>query len=232
VCEALAGEATIVVVDLDADRADAAARRVKDLGGDAISIRSDVSDERAVDALLSSVARDHGVPSILVHAAGYGGPFHTVDEVSLDEWTRIMSTNLTSAFLLSRWLLPHMKAEGFGRLVFVASIQGLVGARLSSAYVTSKHALVGFARALAAEWAEFGITSNAVCPGYVNTRMGPQPAARSGHAERIVDRTPSKRIAEPAEVAALVQYVVSEEARHVNGAAIVIDGGITADVGI
>src|SRR5205814_9034323 len=107
-CEAVAGEATVVVVELDADRADAAARRVRDLGGDAISIRGDVSDERAVDALLSSVARDQGVPSILVHAAGYGGPFHTVDEVSLDEWTRIISTNLTSAFLLSRWLRPHM----------------------------------------------------------------------------------------------------------------------------
>jgi len=231
-CDALAKDATIVVCDIVEGRAEAAARRVRERGGQARAVRCDVSDPSDVDAALSAIQRDLGVPSILVHAAGFGGPFRPVDEFPLDEWERVIGTNLKSAFLLARRLLPHMKSEGFGRLVFIASVQGLSGARLSSAYVASKHGLVGFTRALAAEWGEFGITCNAVCPGYVNTAMGAQPEARPGHVERILERTPSKRIAEPSEVASMVQYLVSDAARHVNGAALVIDGGITADIGI
>jgi 3-oxoacyl-[acyl-carrier protein] reductase len=232
VCDALANAATVVALDIAEDRAEGAARRVRERGGLAKAVRCDVSDPGDVEASLSAIERDFGPPSILVHAAGFGGPFRPVDEVPLDEWDRIIGTNLKSAFLLSKWHLPRMKARGFGRVVFIASVQGLFGARLSTAYVASKHGLVGFARALAAEWGEFGITCNAVCPGYVNTAMGAQPEARSGHLERILERTPSKRIAEPSEVASMVLYLVSDAARHVNGAALVIDGGITADIGI
>jgi 3-oxoacyl-[acyl-carrier protein] reductase len=232
VCDALANAATVVALDIVEDRAEAAARRVRERGGNAKAVRCDVSDPSDVDACLAVIERDLGVPSILVHAAGFGGPFRSVDEVPVDEWDRIIGTNLRSAFLLSKWHLPRMRARGFGRIVFIASVQGLHGARLSSAYVASKHGLVGFARALAAEWGEFGITCNAVCPGYVDTAMGAQPEARPGHLERILERTPSKRIAEPSEVASMVLYLVSDAARHVNGAALVIDGGITADIGI
>jgi len=232
VCDALAKDATIVVLDVVEDRAEAAARRVRERGGQSRAFRCDVSDPKDVEAALSAIEPDLGSPSILVHAAGFGGPFRPVDEIPLDEWDRVIGTNLRSAFLLARRLLPRMKCEGFGRLVFIASVQGLFGARLSTAYVASKHGLVGFVRALAAEWGEFGITCNAICPGYVDTAMGAQPEARPGHLDRILERTPSKRIAEPSEVASMVEYLVSDVARHVNGAALVIDGGITADIGI
>jgi 3-oxoacyl-[acyl-carrier protein] reductase len=232
VCDSLATVATVVALDIVEEHAESAARRVRERGGLAKAIRCDVSSSSDVEASLSAVERDLGPPSILVHAAGFGGPFRPVDEVPIDEWDRIIGTNLKSAFLLSKWHLPRMKSRGFGRIVFIASVQGLYGARLSTAYVASKHGLVGFARALAVEWGEFGITSNAVCPGYVNTAMGAQPEARPGHLERILDRTPSRRIAEPSEVASMVAYLVSDAARHVNGAALVIDGGITADIGV
>jgi 3-oxoacyl-[acyl-carrier protein] reductase len=232
VCDALANTAEIVALDLAEDKAEAVARRVRERGGQARAVRCDASDPSDVDAALSAIELDPGVPSILVHAAGYGGPFHPVDEVPIDEWDRVVGTNLKSAFLLARRLLPHMKSRGFGRLVFIASVQGLRGARLSTAYVASKHGVVGLSRALAAEWGEFGITCNAICPGYVKTAMGAQPEARPGHVERILERTPSKRIAEASEIASMVQYVISDAARHVNGAALVIDGGITADIGI
>jgi 3-oxoacyl-[acyl-carrier protein] reductase len=232
VCEVLASESTVVVLDIVEERANAAAQRVRELGGQGTAVRCDISEAADVETTLSAVERDFGTPATFVHAAGFGGPFHPVDQVTVDQWDRVIATNLKSAFLLSRWLLPRMKSRGFGRLVFVASVQGLHGARLSTAYVASKHGLVGFTRALAAEWGEFGITCNTVCPGYVNTPMGPQPEARPDHVDRILARTPSKRVAEPEEVAAMVRYLVSEAARHVNGAALVIDGGMTADIGI
>src|SRR5690606_1929709 len=132
--------------------------------------------------------------SIVVHAAGIGGPFHTIDQVGADEWDRIFNTNLKSAFLLARRVLPRMKQRHGGRIVHIASIQGLVGARLSATYVATKHGLIGYTRAIAAEWGEHGITCNAVCPGYIESRMGPQPNVLFGHTTRIVERTPNRRI--------------------------------------
>jgi len=232
VCEALSPGVAVVVLDVDATSGERAARRVRERGGSGVAFPCDVRDEREIDRIVTSIEADYGPPSILVHAAGFGGPFHRVDEVPAAEWDRIVDTNLKSAFLLSKRLLPAMKNAAFGRLIFVASVQGLMGAPLSSAYVASKHGLIGFARAVAAEWGQFGITSNAVCPGYVNTKMGPQPGVRPDHVERILARTPSKRIAEPEEVASLVAFLISDSARHVNGAALVVDGGMSADLGV
>ncbi len=222
----------VAVLDLDGARAEAVAETIARRGGRALAFACDVSDEAAVAQALALARAGLGDAAVLVHAAGIGGPFHRADEVSVEEWERVFATNVRGAFLLTRALLPSMAARGFGRIVHIASIQGLLGARLSSTYVASKHAVVGYARAVAVEWAEHGITCNAVCPGYVETRMGAQPEARPGHRERILARTPARRLAEPTEIAALVRFLVSEDARHVNGAAIVADGGITADVGI
>jgi 3-oxoacyl-[acyl-carrier protein] reductase len=232
ICDAIAHDTSLVALDIAGDRAEEVARHIRARGGSAVARRCDVSVGSEVDAAVSATERDLGPPSILVHAAGDGGPFHSIDEVSEDEWGRVVRANLTSAFLLSKRLLPGMRALGFGRIVFIASIQGLFGARLSAAYSASKHGVVGLARTIAVEWGPFGITSNAVCPGYVNTPMGPQPQARPGHTERILELTPSKRIAEPNDVASMVEYLVSDAARHVNGAVLTVDGGITADVGI
>jgi 3-oxoacyl-[acyl-carrier protein] reductase len=233
VCDALAETGHLVVVlDVAASRAQATAARIVGRGERAVAVACDVSREHDVERALEALAAGAGPPSVLVHAAGVGGPFHRADEVSVAEWDHVFDTNLKSAFLFARRVLPAMASARFGRIVHVASIQGLAGARLSSTYAASKHGLVGYTRALAAEWGEHGITCNAVCPGYVDTPMGVQPEARPGHREAILLRTPSRRVAAPADVAAVVRFLVSDAARHVNGAAVPVDGGILADVGI
>ncbi len=171
-----------------------------------------------------------GEPSVLVNCAGIGGPFQRLDEVSLETYNSVFDTNVRSVFLFARALLPRMREAGYGRILNIASIQGLYGARLSSTYVASKHAMIGYTRAIAAEWGPHGVTCNALCPGYIDTRMGVQPNARAGHSEAVLARTPNGRVGLPSEVASLAVQMVSN--RHMNGAVVTLDGGITADVGI
>lgn len=187
----------------------------------------DVSDPESVSRALSILTERLGGVSVLVNNAGVGGPFHRIDEVGDDEWARIVHTNARSVFLTCRTVLPRMRDRGHGRVVNVASVQGLLGAALSSTYVASKHAVVGITRALAAEWGAHGITINAVCPGYVETAMGVQDDARPGMRAAILPRIPVGRVAQPEEIAAAVSFLARPGSAYVNGACLVVDGGLS-----
>ena len=117
------------------------------------------------------------------------------------------------------------------KIINIASIQGLIGARLSSTYVASKHGVIGYTKAIAAEWGMYGITCNAICPGYVDTRMGIQETL-TDHDKKVLSRTPLGRVASPNEIANLVEFLVSDKADFINGSVINIDGGLMADIGI
>lgn len=186
----------------------------------------DVTRAEDVASSLALIAKELGPVSVLVNNAGYGGPFHTIDQVSIEEWEQIMGINIRGPFLLCRELLPSMAERRFGRVVNIASVQGIRGAPRSSTYVTSKHALVGLTRSLALEWGDRGITVNAICPGFVRTPMGlnEREAARQSQLSRI----PVGRQGEPHEVAGLVAYLLAPEAAYINGATLTIDGGFSA----
>ncbi|NGQ93742.1 SDR family oxidoreductase [Brevibacillus sp. SYP-B805] len=202
-------------------------------GGAAAAIACDVGSSASVEAAIAAVENAfHGTPLILVNNAGVGGPFHRIDEVSDEEWERIISTNLRSVFLFARHLLPKMKAAYFGRIVNIASVQGLFGASRSSTYVASKHGMIGYTKAIAAEWGPFGITCNAICPGYVDTAMGVQAGEVGDHLRKVLDKSPVKRIAQPDEIAAMAAHLVGPDSGYINGACITLDGGITCHVGI
>ncbi len=163
-----------------------------------------------------------------IHSAGYGGPYHRITEVSLEEWERIFSINLRSAFQITKSFLPILAEQKYGRLVFIASSLSVQGSDLSVAYSSSKHGMVGFMKSIAAEWGSFGITSNSVSPGYMETKMGIQEDQVSDHRKKIIEMTPTGTIASPMEIARVVRFLVSPESNYINGANWAVDGGITA----
>ncbi|MCW7483086.1 SDR family NAD(P)-dependent oxidoreductase [Leptospira kanakyensis] len=164
----------------------------------------------------------------LVHNAGYGGPYHPITDVSIEEWDSIFRINLGSLFLLSKFLLPIFQKQNFGRIVTIASSLSIVGSANSVAYSSSKHGLVGFIRSIADEWGKFGITANAVSPGYVDTKMGIQEDQVKDHQTKIIDKTPVRRIAEPSEIARVVNFLLQKESGYISGSNWTVDGGLTA----
>ncbi|AKJ02697.1 3-oxoacyl-[acyl-carrier protein] reductase [Archangium gephyra] len=195
-------------------------------GARARSFICDVSDEAAVDATLARIETDLGVPGVLVNNAGYGGPFHRADEVSTKEWDTLFGVNVDGVYYLCRWALPRMKAGGYGRIVNISSIQGLFGGARSSTYAATKHALIGYSKTLAVEWGAYGITCNAICPGYIDTEMlaKADPEVR----KELLRRIPTGRFGTAEEVARMVAFLVGPHGSYINGSSLVIDGGLSS----
>jgi 3-hydroxybutyrate dehydrogenase len=199
--------------------------------------RADAAKQADCDALVARAVREFGGVDILVNNAGlqHVAP---VEEFPVETWERLVRIMLFGAFYLTRAALPHMYAKGWGRIVNIASVHGLVASPYKSAYVAAKHGLVGFTKAVALEAAEKGVTVNAVCPSYVRTPLVEKQIADQakvhGISEDAVVRdimlAPAalKRLLEPSEVAAYVRFLCSDEASGITGATQVIDAGWTA----
>ncbi len=199
--------------------------------------RADIANQADCDALVARAIRDFGSVDILVNNAGlqHVAP---VEEFPIDTWERLVRVMLFGAFYLTRAALPHMYAKGWGRIVNIASVHGLVASPYKSAYVAAKHGLVGFTKSVALEAAEKGVTVNAVCPSYVRTPLVEKQIADQakvhGISEEAVVRdimlapAARKRLLEPSEVAAYVRFLCSDEASGITGATQVIDLGWTA----
>ena len=206
------------------------ANDIASAAGQILAIPCDVSQPSQIERAYQQIQRDLGTPTILVNNAGLGGPFHRLDEVSYEEWELIFSTNVKSVFTLCRLSLPLMKSAGFGRIVNIASIQAHTGASRSSTYVASKHAVVGYTKAIAAEWGRFGITCNAISPGYLATDMGLNSFDKD-QVHFIQERIPVQRMGTPDEIADLIVFLTTKQAAYLNGCVIVADGGLLADLG-
>lgn len=186
----------------------------------------DLTDSHAIATCCDAINKRHGGLSILVNNAGLGGDFKHVWEMEETRWEEIFNTNIKSAFLLSKYLLPTMMANGDGRVINIASVLALSATQKSSAYIASKHALLGFTKALAAELGPFGITCNAICPGLVDTPLlDKADNARRDYDNAWLKKTPIARLASADEVAELVCYLASDKAGFINGATIPVDGG-------
>jgi 3-hydroxybutyrate dehydrogenase len=236
---AQAGSA-IAVVDLDAGVAAQTAQEIAAQHGvTARSYGCDVRDAKAIRAAVDRAAGDFGGLDHVVNNAGvqFVAP---VAEFPDEKYTNVRAIDLDSVFYTSKAAWPHFLARGRGRIVNIASVQGLIGSPFKIAYVAAKHGVVGMTKVLAIEGAELNITANAICPGAVMTDLVRGQAAGlvtsygGGISEEqaleraFLDAMPTKRFIEPGEVAALCAFLCSDYAISITGSPISIDGGWAA----
>lgn len=219
--------AAVACLDIAGEAADRTASEVEAAGGRARAYRVDVADPGSVRESVAALARDLGHPRVLVNSAGIG-KFANAHEMPFEDWSRIIAVNLTGTFLTAQAVLPHL-LEGGGNIVNVASNAGLMGQPYSAAYCASKGGVVNLTRALADEYMRRGVRVNAVAPGGIATPLQDHfrqlpPGADPSLLGKL--RTPLGN-AEPAEIAALIAYVASDDARFMTGSIVSIDGGLT-----
>ena len=233
VAEQLADQGvTVVVSDRDATLGEEVAQAVSGW-----FVPSDLSDSDACERLVHEIAGRYGRIDILINNAGVQH-VSPISEFPVEQWKMIVDLMLTAPFVLTKGVWPYMKKQGWGRIVNVASIHGLVASPCKSAYVSAKHGLLGLTKTAALEGGADGITVNAVCPAYVKTPLVEnqvavqaqrlQISAEKVEKEVFLKSAAVKRMIDPAEVAELVCYLCSEKASAVTGASLAIDLGWTA----
>ncbi|WP_404405758.1 3-hydroxybutyrate dehydrogenase [Pelagibacterium halotolerans] len=223
-------------VEADAEAASAVAETAAE-GGKAEYFKADLSDDNQAAALAGRVLERFGRVDVLINNAGIQ-KVAAIEDFPSEDWHRIIAVSLDSAYHTIRAALPGMKARGWGRIINIASAHGLRASAYKSAYVATKHAVVGLTKTVALEVAEAGITANAICPGYVWTplvaaQVADQARVHKMSEEDVVRKVmlapqPTKAFVLPEEVAEMAYYLTGDLARSITGAAISIDGGWTA----
>jgi gluconate 5-dehydrogenase len=211
------------------DELDEAVAHLSSLGISSQAWVCDIGKREAIAPVADDILKKFGKVDILVNNAGasWGAP---AEDHPLEAWDKLVNLNLTGAFTLSqRMAKKSMIPAKWGRIVNIASINGIQAndPRLvrTAAYVATKHGLVGLTRQLAAEWGAYGITVNAICPGFFPSKM--TKATLGKDLEMIIDGTPTGRVGNDEDLKGLVVLLASEASRHINGQAIAVDGGAT-----
>src|SRR3989440_1344973 len=214
--------AKVAIAGRDAQKNSAAVKR---LAGGAIAITADVSDERACRGMVDEAAAKLGRLDILVNNAGINIRKRP-EEYQLDEWHRVLESNLTSAFVASQAAYPHLQRAGSGKIVNIGSMMSLFGASFAAPYGASKGGIVQLTRSLACAWAKDRIQVNAVLPGWIDTALTRRAREEvSGLHERVLARTPAARWGEPADMAGVAGVLCVAASAFITGTAIPVDGG-------
>jgi NAD(P)-dependent dehydrogenase (short-subunit alcohol dehydrogenase family) len=205
-------------------------KAIRTAGGEAIGFVGNIVDESVVEKFAREVHERWGAADVLVNNAGIS-MIAPAETLSAEAYRRVLEVNLVAPFLLAKAFGAKMLEAGRGSIVNVASIAGLVGIADRAAYNASKHGLIGLTRTLAAEWGGRGVRVNAVCPGWVKTEMDVADQAGGGYTDGdITRRVPMGRFASPEDIANAIVFLADErESGFVNGHALAVDGGWTAD---
>ena len=218
--------ASVAVSDIDLDAAERVASEITSKGGKATAYKLDVSDDAAVALVLAQVEKDFGALHIAHNNAGIGGEIAPIPDQSNDSWRKVMSVNLDGVFYCMKHEIPLMKKSGYGSIINMSSIMGAVAFANSSAYIASKHAIVGLTKAAAIECAVDGIRVNSVGPSVIKTPI--LDVLPQEDLAGIAARHPVNRLGTCEEVAALILFLASPAASFVTGSYYAVDGGYLA----
>ena len=218
--------AKVAALDVDTDSLNKTVASITDAGDSASAFTCDVTSETSVSGTVAALVEGLGPPTVVCNVAGIGGFYNTV-EMPTERWERILAVNLTGPFLVCRSTLPYLLEHG-GSIVNVASNTALMGQAYSAAYCASKAGLLMFSKALAAEFLSRGVRVNVVAPGGVDTPLIGAFELPEGVDPKVLTRimTPMG-FSTPAEIAASVAFIASDESSYTTGAVLSVDGGLT-----
>ncbi|MCK1992143.1 3-hydroxybutyrate dehydrogenase [Peribacillus muralis] len=229
--------AKVVLSDINEEMVKEAAESLKAEGFESIGIKADVTNEEDIVNMVKEAKETFGSVDIVINNAGlqHVSPIEDFPTAKYELMIKIM---LTAPFMLTKAVFPIMKEQGFGRIINVSSINGVIGFAGKAAYNSAKHGVIGLTKVAALEGAEHGITVNALCPGYVDTplvrgQMADLAKTRNVPiedvlAEVLLPLVPQKRLLDVSEIADYALFLASDKAKSVTGQAVVIDGGYTA----
>jgi NAD(P)-dependent dehydrogenase (short-subunit alcohol dehydrogenase family) len=194
----------------------------------ALILKADVTREDEVRDAVAETVRRLGRIDVFVNNAGIEGPQARLADYDAADFMRVLETNVLGVFLGLKHVMPVMAAQGGGAIVNVSSIAGVIGATRMGGYIASKHAVEGLTKVAALEGAAQGVRVNAVQPGFVESRMLSDIAAGlGGDTADLSGRVPAGRLGRPEEVAQAIAFLVSDDARYMNGSSLMLDGGLT-----
>lgn len=229
--------AKVIITDLDSEKIALAVLSLESLNLTVEGIVCDVTVEKEIKVTVENVYRIYGTIDVLINNAGlqYISP---IEDFPIDKFEKLIKVMLIGPFILMKYVLPIMKKQNHGRIINMASVNGLVGFAGKSAYNSAKHGLIGLTKVAALEGAAFNITVNALCPGYVNTtlvqnQLSDLAKIRDVSPDKILEEVifplvPQKRLLEINEISHYVLFLASDKARGITGQAVVIDGGYIA----
>ena len=218
----------VAVLDLDENACKAVVDEIRASGGQALAVGADVADERAVETAVARVAEELGAPTVLVNNAGITRD-NLLFKMTTDDWDAVMGVHLRGSFLMSRATQKHMTEARWGRIINLSSVSAL-GNRGQANYSAAKAGLQGLTKTLAIELGKFGVTVNAIAPGFIETEMTANTAKRMGvpfedFKAAAAKEIPVARVGQPEDIAATVSFFTREDASFVSGQVIYVAGG-------
>ena len=220
--------ARVVIVGTTEAAGSAVAAEIRSAGGEAFFHRTDVTSGEDLDGLVRDTLDRYGRIDILVNNAGVGGSLANMDQITDEEWNKVLATNLTAPFQIMKRVIPVMEKAGGGVIVNVASMASTAAGRGGIAYTAAKHGVLGLTRQISLDHGHAGIRINAVMPGPIDTQMIARVLAMPQHPLNMkIKMSPAGRPGQPEEVAKAIAFLASDDSSYIQGAALAVDGGYT-----